>query len=117
MIENWAEKFANMFGIMTVKMGKEKFNAAVQLANQGKFQNAVSLFREIVDSSGNVDAQLKIAVIQHLYLQNFKQAVIEYQKVLKMNPRPEIEKYVKFQIQELLSGRGDDIIVPDTLKW
>lgn len=64
-----------------------KFQLAEQLLEDKKYDAAISEFQNIVDKSPNsslgLDAQLKIAQIQHLYLGRSQEAVDAYRQYLK----------------------------------
>lgn len=64
-----------------------KFQLAEQLREDKKYDAAVSEFQNIVDKNPNsplgLEAQLKIAQIQHLYLGRSKEAVEAYRLYLK----------------------------------
>lgn len=112
-IDTAAQKFVDkMFGFMPEKEKRESHKKALQLTSQQKFREAIENFRDILKNDPNdVTAQLRIALIQHTHLRDFQRALVEYKKVLAMNPKPQIKRFVKMQINEILSGRGDETIV------
>lgn len=77
-----------------------KFVLAEKLLEDRKYDAAISEFQTIVDKSPNsnmgLQAQLKVAEIQHLYLGHAPQAIEAYQEFLKRNKdenkRREVEK-------------------------
>lgn len=66
---------------------ENKYQLAERLLEDKKYDAAISEFQDIVDKSPNsalgLDAQLKIAQIQHLYLGRSQQAVDAYRQFLK----------------------------------
>ncbi|MGZ3692810.1 MAG: tetratricopeptide repeat protein [Bdellovibrionota bacterium] len=77
-----------------------KFQLAEQLLEDKKYDAAISEFQNIVDKSPNsnlgLEAELKIAQIQHLYLGRSQEAVDAYRQYLKRtkdeNKKREIER-------------------------
>jgi tetratricopeptide (TPR) repeat protein len=77
-----------------------KFVLAEKLLEDRKYDAAITEFQAIVDKSPNsnmgLQAQLKVAEIQHLYLGHAPQAIEAYQEFLKRNKdenkRREVEK-------------------------
>jgi tetratricopeptide (TPR) repeat protein len=107
-----------------------KFLLAEKLLEDKKFEAAVSEFQAIVDKSPNsgigLEAQLKVAEINHFYLGRSQEAVSAYQEFLKRNKdenrRRDVEKTMadlQFQnfedydqaiatYSKLLKGKGSD---------
>lgn len=90
---------------------ENRYLLAERLLEDKKYEAAISEFQEIVDrsphSSLGIDAQLKVAQIEHLYLGRTKDAVEAYKKFLRRNKderrRNEIERILadlQFQIFE-----------------
>ncbi len=96
---------------------ENRFHLAEKLLEDKKYDAAISEFQEIIDRAPNsslgVDAQLKIAQIEHLYLGRTKDAVEAYQLFLRHTKdekrRQEIERILADLQFQIFENYGDAI--------
>lgn len=114
----WLLIFSVLLAACNANSPENRFLLAERLLENKKYDAAISEFQEIVDRAPNsslgIEAQLKVAQIEHLYLGKTKDAADAYRKFLKRNKddkrRREIERILadlQFQIFE----NYDDAIV------
>ncbi|WP_305807513.1 tetratricopeptide repeat protein, partial [Staphylococcus hominis] len=82
-----------------------KYRLAEQLVEDHKYDAAISEFQDIVDKAPSsplgLEAQLKIAQIQHLYLGRSKEAIDSYQEFLKRSKDPNRNREVERTLGDL----------------
>lgn len=82
-----------------------KYLLAEKLLEDKKYDAAISEFQDIVDKSPGsglgLDAQLKIAQIQHLYLGRSQEAIESYQEFLKRSKDPNRNREVERTLGDL----------------
>jgi TolA-binding protein len=82
-----------------------KYRLAEKLLEDKKYDAAISEFQDIIDkapsSSLGLDAQLKIAQIQHLYLGRSREAIDSYHEFLKRSKDPTRNREVERTLGDL----------------
>ncbi|MGZ3650672.1 MAG: tetratricopeptide repeat protein [Bdellovibrionota bacterium] len=93
------------FGACNARSPETKYLLAEKLLEDKKYDAAISEFQDIVDkapSSGlGLEAQLKIAQIQHLYLGRSQEAIESYQEFLKRSKDPNRNREVERTLGDL----------------
>ena len=106
------EKFASKFAGFSAKGADSKHEQALSLARMGNYKESLTMFKDILkEDSEDITAQLRIALLEHLYLKNYHQAIIEYKKLLQMNIKPMLKRFALVQIKEIIAGKTDTDIL------
>lgn len=101
-------KFASTFAGFSAKGSDSKHEQALDFVRMGNYKESLTLFRDILKKdSEDVTAQLRIALLEHNYLKNYHQAIIEYKKLMRMNIKPMLKRFALVQIKEIVSGETD----------
>ena len=109
---NWEEKNINniistlMYDNTSTKIFSILENAKYKL-QQGEYEDAITLYTEIIEIYPNSEEALQNRGISHIYLSNYHDAILDFSKIIDINPY-NINAFVSRGLvkQELKDNRG-----------
>ena len=109
-ISNTADRIVGLIYPEKVAKQNRDYSMAKKFIKERKFNEAIEEFKKVLkEDPGDTNIQFEIASVYADHLKDYKNAIVEYDKAIAMNPEDSMWVLIQHRLADIYSQNMDDI--------